>query len=65
MGEPAIAFEALEARARSWPEQARALVITDAASYAQAADRALGLIDQAFPGHRSFHRPGFDDTEKA
>ena len=30
--------------------------------YAQAADRALGLIDQAFPGHRTFRRPGFDDT---
>ncbi len=36
-----------------------------AAVYAQAADRALALIDQAFPGHRSFRRPGFDDAEKA
>ena len=32
-----------------------------AAAYTQTADRVLGLIDQAFPRHRSFRRPGFDD----
>ena len=33
-----------------------------AAPFTQTADRVLNLIDQAFPGHRSFHRPGFDDA---
>jgi hypothetical protein len=33
-----------------------------AALFTQTADRVLNLIDQAFPGHRSFRRPGFDDT---
>ncbi len=32
-----------------------------AAPYTQTADRVLGLIDQSFPSHRSFRRPGFDD----
>jgi hypothetical protein len=32
-----------------------------AAPFTQAADRVLGLIDEAFPGHRTFCRPGFDD----
>lgn len=31
------------------------------AAYAQTAERILRLIDQAFPGHRAFRRPGFDD----
>jgi hypothetical protein len=36
-----------------------------AAVYVQTAERVLGLIDQAFPGHRSFRRPGFDDIGAA
>jgi len=36
-----------------------------AAPYVQTADRVLGLIDQAFPAHRSFRRPGFDDIAVA
>ena len=32
-----------------------------AVPYLQTADRVLGLIDQAFPSHRAFRRPGFDD----
>jgi hypothetical protein len=32
-----------------------------AAPFTQTADRVLNLIDQAFPGHRAFRRPGFDD----
>jgi hypothetical protein len=28
----------------------------------QTAERVLQLIDESFPGHRSFHRPGFDDA---
>ncbi len=32
-----------------------------ATAYAQTADRILHLIDQAFPHHRAFRRPGFDD----
>ena len=31
------------------------------APFTQTADRVLDLIDEAFPGHRSFRRPGFDD----
>ena len=31
------------------------------APFTQTADRVLDLIDEAFPGHRSFCRPGFDD----
>lgn len=30
--------------------------------FTQTADRVLNLIDEAFPGHRSFRRPGFDDA---
>ena len=33
-----------------------------AAPFTQLADRVLNLIDEAFPGHRSFRRPGFDDA---
>ena len=36
-----------------------------AAAYAQSAGRVLQLIDQAFPGHRTFRRPGFDDITGA
>ncbi len=32
-----------------------------AAAYMQAAERVLALIDQSFPGHHTFRRPGFDD----
>ncbi len=32
-----------------------------AAAYAQTATRVLQFIDEAFPGHRTFRRPGFDD----
>ncbi len=32
------------------------------APFTQTADRVLDLIDEAFPGHRSFRRPGFDDA---
>ncbi|MGE5848910.1 MAG: hypothetical protein ACM362_02140 [Candidatus Methylomirabilota bacterium] len=31
------------------------------APFTQTADRVLALIDEAFPGHRTFRRPGFDD----
>lgn len=31
------------------------------APFTQTADRVLDLIDEAFPVHRSFRRPGFDD----
>jgi hypothetical protein len=33
-----------------------------AAPFTQTADRVLNLIDEVFPGHRSFRRPGFDDA---
>jgi len=33
-----------------------------AAPFTQMADRVLNLIDEAFPDHRSFRRPGFDDA---
>lgn len=33
-----------------------------AAAYARTAERVLQLIDRAFPGHRTFRRPGFDDA---
>ncbi len=32
------------------------------APFTQTADRVLDLIDEAFPDHRSFRRPGFDDA---
>jgi hypothetical protein len=32
------------------------------APFTQTADRVLHLIDEAFPGHRTFRRPGFDDA---
>lgn len=32
-----------------------------AAPYLQTAARVLDLIDEAFPGHRAFRRPGLDD----
>jgi hypothetical protein len=32
-----------------------------AAPFVGTADGILDLIDEAFPGHRAFHRPGFDD----
>lgn len=32
-----------------------------AAEYARTADRVLALLDEAFPSHRAFRRPGFDD----
>ncbi len=32
------------------------------APFTQTAHRVLDLIDEAFPGHRSFRRPGFDDA---
>jgi hypothetical protein len=31
-------------------------------AFTQTADRVLNLIDEAFPGHRTFRRPGFDDA---
>jgi len=34
------------------------------APFTQSADRVLTLIDEVFPGHRSFRRPGFDDAPK-
>lgn len=34
-------------------------------SYIRTADRVLELIEQAFPHHRSFRRPGFDDDAGA
>jgi len=41
MGDPAVAIDVLESRALTWPEQATALTITDADSYAHAADQLL------------------------
>ncbi|HEY7676851.1 MAG TPA: hypothetical protein VIG69_07250 [Candidatus Methylomirabilis sp.] len=32
-----------------------------AAAFAGAAERVLALLDEAFPHHRAFRRPGFDD----
>ncbi len=32
-----------------------------AAEFARTAERVLALIDEAFPHHRAFRRPGFDD----
>jgi hypothetical protein len=31
------------------------------APFTRTADRVMDLIDEAFPGHRAFRRPGFDD----
>jgi hypothetical protein len=53
----AAARDAAQCLAKKAPEFASL-----AAPFTQTADRVLNLIDQAFPGHRSFRRPGFDDA---